>query len=138
MTKIPVDTDLSVKSNQTIDSAQKVFELLRPNFNPHAEEFWGVYLTHQMELITMSMVHRGTLNSCKIHPRDLFREAVHANCYAIIIAHNHTSQNVEPSLEDIRITKKLLRCAKLLEIPILDHMIFTQDKYFSFSEAKLF
>lgn len=138
MTKIPADNDFSVKPHQIIDNAQKVFELLRTNFNPYAEEFWGVYLTHQMELIKMSMVHKGTLNSCKIHPRDLFREAVHANCYAIIIAHNHTSQSVEPSLEDVRITKKLLRCAKLLEIPILDHMIYTQDKYFSFSEAKLF
>lgn len=138
MTKIPADNDFSVKPHQIIDNAQKVFELLRPNFNPHAEEFWGVYLTHQMELIKTVMVHKGTLNSCKIHPRDLFREAVHANCYAIIIAHNHTCQSVEPSLEDVRITKKLLRCAKLLEIPILDHMIYTQDKYFSFSDAKLF
>lgn len=138
MTKIPTNTDFSVKPHQLIDNAQKVFQLLNPHYNPHAEEFWGVYLTHQMELIKIVMVHKGTLNSCKIHPRDLFREAVHANSYAIIIAHNHTSQNVEPSLEDVRITKKLLRCAKLLEIPILDHMIFTNDKYFSFSEAKLF
>lgn len=138
MTKIPDSNDFNVKSNQIIDNAKSVFELLRINYNPYAEEFWGVYLTHQMELIKMSLVHKGTLNSCKIHPRDLFREAVHANCYAIIIAHNHTSQSVEPSLEDVRITKKLLRCAKLLEIPILDHVIYTQDKYFSFSEAKLF
>lgn len=138
MTKIPTDNDFSVKTNQIIDSAKNVFELLRINYNPHAEEFWGVYLTHQMELIKMSMVHKGTLNSCKIHPRDLFREAMHANCYAMIIAHNHTSQSVEPSLEDVRITKKLLRCAKLLEIPILDHVIYTHEKYFSFSEAKLF
>ncbi|MES2802601.1 MAG: JAB domain-containing protein [Bdellovibrionota bacterium] len=138
MTKIPGQTDFGAKPNQIIDNAQKAFQLLSSNYNPHAEEFWGVYLTHQMELIKIVMVHKGTLNSCKIHPRDLFREAVHANCYAIIIAHNHTSQSVEPSLEDVRITKKLLRCAKLLEIPILDHMIFTQDKYFSFSEAKLF
>lgn len=138
MTKIPDSNDFNVKSNQIIDSAKNVFELLRINYNPYAEEFWGVYLTHQMELIKMSLVHKGTLNSCKIHPRDLFREAVHANCYAIIIAHNHTSQSVEPSLEDVRITKKLLRCAKLLEIPILDHVIYTQDKYFSFNEAKLF
>ncbi|AZZ35553.1 DNA repair protein [Bdellovibrio sp. qaytius] len=128
----------NVKSHYVIDSAEKVFQLLNPNYNAYAEEFWGVYLTHQMELIKMSMVHKGTLNSCKIHPRDLFREAVHANAFALIIAHNHTSQNVEPSLEDIRITKKLLKCAKLLEIPILDHVIYTKEKYFSFGEAKLF
>lgn len=137
MTKIPI-VAADVKSEHIIDSAEKVFQLLKINYNPHAEEFWGVYLTHQMELIKIVMVHKGTLNSCKIHPRDLFREAVHANAFAIIIAHNHTSQNVEPSLEDIRITKKLLRCSKLLEIPILDHVIFTGDKYFSFTGAKIF
>ena len=137
MTETPF-TDANIKSDHIIDSAEKVFHLLKSNYNAYAEEFWGVYLTHQMELIKIVMVHKGTLNSCKIHPRDLFREAVHANAYAIIIAHNHTSQNTEPSIEDIRITKKLLRCAKLLEIPILDHVIYTGDKYFSFSGAKLF
>lgn len=138
MTKIPAGPDDTVKTFQVIDNAQKVFELLSKNYNPYAEEFWGVYLTHQMELIKAVMVHKGTLNSCKIHPRDLFREATHANSYAIIIAHNHTSQSSDPSLEDIRITKKLLKCAKILEIPILDHIIFTKEKYYSFSEAKLF
>ncbi len=137
MTKIPIAA-ADVKSEHIIDSAEKAFHQLKINYNAHAEEFWGVYLTHQMELIKIVMLHKGTLNSCKIHPRDLFREAVHANAFAIIIAHNHTSQNVEPSLEDIRITKKLLRCSKLLEIPILDHVIFTGDKYFSFTGAEIF
>lgn len=138
MTNIPPPTDDAVKTSQMIDNAQSIFQLLSENYNPLVEEFWGVYLTHQMELIKVVMLHKGTLNSCKIHPRDLFREAVHANCHAIIIAHNHTSLSVEPSLEDIRITKKLLRCAKIMEIPILDHVIFTKDKYYSFSEAKIF
>ena len=127
-----------VKPPQIIDNAKTLFQFLSENYNPYAEEFWGVYLTHQMELIKAVMVHKGTLNSCKIHPRDLFREAVHANCYAMIIAHNHTSQSVEPSLEDIRITKRLLRCSKIIEIPILDHLIFTKEKYYSFSESKIF
>lgn len=137
MTEKP-DLDIDVNSLHVIDSATKVFQLLKSNYNFYAEEFWGVYLNHQMELVKVVMVHRGTLNSCKVHPRDLFREAVHANAYALIIAHNHTSQNVEPSLEDIRLTKKLLRCAKLLEIPILDHVIYTKDKFFSFTGAKIF
>lgn len=121
-----------------IDSAEKAFQLLHVNYNPFAEEFWGLYLSHQMQLVKMVMVHKGTLNSCKVHPRDLFREAVHANAFAMIIAHNHTSLNDQPSLEDIRLTKKLLKCSKILEIPILDHVIFTKEKYYSFNENKLF
>lgn len=138
MTNPPKSPDASAKPLQIIDNAKTVFQLLAANYNPYAEEFWGVYLTHQMELLKTVMVHKGTLNSCKIHPRDLFREAVRANCFAIIIAHNHTSQSVAPSLEDIRITKKLLKAAKILEIPILDHVIFTGETYYSFNENKLF
>lgn len=120
---------------QIIDTTNKAYQLLLPKFNPYAEEFWGIYLTQQLELLKVVMLHKGTLNSCKVHPRDVFREAVHANCYAVIIAHNHTSQNVEPSLEDIRLTKKLIKCGRLLEIPILDHIVFNQEKYFSFNET---
>lgn len=137
MTKIQDNSEAPTTHIQTIDNAQKVFQVLAKNFNSDAEEFWGVYLTHQMTLIKIVLVHKGTLNSCKVHPRDLFREAVRLNSYAIIIAHNHTSHCVDPSLEDIRITKKLLRCSKLIEIPILDHVIFTDKTYYSFREAKI-
>jgi DNA repair protein RadC len=119
---------------QTIDNAAKVFEILQSEYNPHAEELWGVYLTHHLEFIKKVLVHRGTLNNC----RDLFREAVQANSFAIIIAHNHTSGSVEPSLQDLRITKKLVRCSRLLEIPILDHVIFNSEAYYSFKDHKIF
>ena len=62
--------DDAVKTTHILDNAKSVFELLSPHYNPYAEEVWGVYLTHQMELIKIVMVHKGTLNSCKIHPRD--------------------------------------------------------------------
>lgn len=121
-----------------IDSAQKAYQLLVKNYNPDAEEVWGVYLTHQLEMIVIVMVHKGTANSCKIHARDIFREAVRANCYTFVLAHNHTSASCEPSLEDIRITQKLKKCAALLEISILDHVIFTKNNYYSFKESGRF
>lgn len=122
----------------TVDSAAKVYEILKSEYNPHAEEFWGVYLTHQLQLVKKVMVHRGTVNNCNIHPRDLFREAVQSNSYAIIMAHNHTGTSVEPSMQDLKITKKLVRCSALLEIPILDHVIFNNETYYSFKENKIF
>lgn len=137
MTIIQPEQSPALISPETLDTAQKVFLHLQPYFNPLAEEFWGVYLTHQLELIQTVMIHRGTLNYCKVHPRDLFREAVHLNSYGVIIAHNHTSHNAEPSLQDIKLTKKLIKCGMMLEVPILDHLIFTRSKYFSFSEAKI-
>lgn len=72
-----------------------------------------------------------------MHPRDLFREALMANSYAIIIAHNHPSYNTEPTIEDLKLTRKLVKISKTIEIPIFDHIIFTDQNYYSFKENKL-
>jgi len=77
------------------------------------------------------------LNYCPVHPRDLFREAIKANSYALIIAHNHPSLDPSPTVEDIKLTKRLVRISKMLEIPILDHIIFAANEYYSFKEKKL-
>lgn len=129
---------ISEPHRTTIDTAPKAYEILAPQFNPQAEEFWALYLTHHLELIKIVMLHKGTLNYCKIHPRDLFREAVFANCYAIVIAHNHTGASVEPSIDDLKITRKLKKCSMLLEIPIIDHIVFNKTDYYSFKENKIF
>ncbi len=83
------------------------------------------------------MISRGTLNFCLVHPRDLFREALVANAYALIIAHNHPSLNLQPTAEDIELTKKLTLIAGIIEIPIIDHLIFSDENYFSFKENNL-
>lgn len=83
------------------------------------------------------MISRGTLNFCLVHPRDLFREALKANSFALIIAHNHPSLNTSPTPEDLLLTRKLVKISKIIEIPILDHIIFTDLKYYSFKENKL-
>lgn len=83
------------------------------------------------------LVSKGSLNYCPVHPRDLFREAIKANAFALIIAHNHPSQDPNPTKEDLNLTKRLVKISKLIEIPILDHIIFTNDSYFSFKENNL-
>ena len=113
------------------------FKLLKPIFNPDVEEFWTLFLNSDLSVISKLLVAKGTLNYCPVHPRDLFREAVRLNCYALIIAHNHPSRNPFPTDEDIKLTKKLTKAASLLEIPILDHIIYTDKNYFSFKEKKL-
>lgn len=113
------------------------FNLLKSIFNPDAEEFWTLFLNSELSVISKQLIAKGTLNYCPVHPRDLFREAVRLNSYALIIAHNHPSLNTQPTGEDLQLTKKLVKASNLLEIPILDHIIFTDINYFSFKEKKL-
>jgi len=121
----------------SIHNSQKAFQLLQKQFNPDCEEFWLISLKTDLTSHHFTLIAKGTLNYCAVHPRDLFREAIRSNAYAMIIAHNHPSLDVRPTTEDIQLTKKLVRLAKMLEIPILDHIIFSDSTYFSFKENKL-
>ena len=120
-----------------ITNAQSAFHQLKPHFNPDCEEFWLLTLNTQLCILNATLLSRGTLNFCLVHPRDLFRKALLDNAYQIIIAHNHPSLCVSPTPEDIRLTKRLKRISKLVEIPIIDHIIFSKENYYSFKENNL-
>lgn len=120
-----------------IHNSQTAFYMLKTHFNESCEEFWLINLNAKLDVTNVKLISRGTLNFCLVHPRDLFREALLANSYAVIIAHNHPSLDVHPTSEDIRLTKKLVKISKIIGIPILDHLIFTDRIYFSFKEKNL-
>ena len=101
------------------------------------EEFWAAALTPDKRLIRTECLFRGTVDACLIHPRDLFRFAIANNASALIVAHNHPSKNLEPSVEDIAVNRNLLLAAELLQIPLLDHLIITEEGYTSFLEKGL-
>jgi len=126
-----------MKVQQQIRSSNEAYKILLTHHNDFAEEFWAIFVNHQLEFISTHLVHRGTSHYCKIHPRDLFRLAVHENTYAIIIAHNHTSTNILPSDSDIKLTRRLVKISKIIEIPIIDHIIFNKINFFSFKEHNL-
>lgn len=72
-----------------------------------------------------------------MHPREVFRGAIVSSCANIIVAHNHPSGNLEPSNEDISLTKKLIEAGKIIEINVFDHIIFAENEYTSFVEKRL-
>jgi len=117
-----------------IECSREAYLLLMTHHNPDCEEFWGIFINHQLELLHYKLLHRGTLNYCKIHPRDLFREAVKYNAHSIIIAHNHTSTNYEPSEQDIKLTRQLIKASKVMEIPIVDHIVFNKYGFYSLKQ----
>ena len=120
-----------------IHNSSIAFSILKGRYNPLREEFWLITLNTCLQEISTTMISRGTLNFCLVHPRDLFREALVANAYAMIIAHNHPSLNLQPTPEDLELTKKLTLIAGIIEIPIIDHIIFSDENYFSFKENNL-
>ena len=88
-------------------------------------------------LIKISDISVGTLNANLVHPREVFKEAVQAPAASVILVHNHPSGNPEPSEDDLEITKQLVEAGKIMDIAILDHIIISKSKNFSFKEKKL-
>ena len=87
------------------------------------ERFAVLLLDTKNSLISTQVITIGIATETLIHPRELFREAIRQSATNIIIAHNHPSGNLEPSVEDLSLTEQLLQSAKIVDIPILDHLI---------------
>jgi DNA repair protein RadC len=99
------------------------------------ERFAVLLLDVKHRLIGSQVVSIGTATETLAHPRDIFREAIRQGAIRLIVAHNHPSGSVEPSPEDICLTRQLLTGAKLLGIPLLDHLILGSGNHLSLRQT---
>lgn len=87
------------------------------------EHFIIILLDTKHQISAIHTVGIGSLNSCIVHPREVFKPAILANAHSIILSHNHPSGVAQPSNEDIKITKRLIEAGEVLGIEVLDHII---------------
>lgn len=120
-----------------VSQPQHVYERLRNFKGKKKEYFIALYLDTQNQVIKQETVSIGTLNTSLIHPREVFRPAILANCAAVIVCHNHPSGSLEPSSEDLQVTKRLQQAGRLIGIEIIDHIILTTAGFCSFRERNL-
>ena len=105
--------------------------------NKTREHLAALYLNARNEMVHKKHLFVGTLNANLVHPREIFEQALSSNAASVILVHNHPSGDPEPSQADLEITKRLLEAGKIMGIDILDHIIITKTKVFSFKERKL-
>ena len=98
------------------------------------ECFVCFHLDAANQIILREVVTIGLLNSCQVHPREVFRQAILNNSAAIIISHNHPSGQLEASSNDIAVTKQIKEAGKIIGIALLDHVIVTQNGYLSMKD----
>jgi len=115
-----------------------VHRLLRPRTSQElGEVFYLITLNVQAAVVGLHEVTRGTLTSSLVHPREVFIRAI-ADCAAgIIVAHNHPSGDPTPSQDDRAITRQLVEAGKVLDLPVYDHVVIGNGRYFSFAEGGL-
>jgi len=92
-------------------------------FNPDKECIVVFFLSAQNILRGFEMVAIGILDSCLVHPREIYRSAITAGASGIVIAHHHPSGDPTPSAEDVRVTRQLVKAGKIIDIDLKDHVI---------------
>lgn len=107
-----------------LDTPERIADLLREESRfSMVECFQVVLLNTRRRLLGIERLSQGTLDTLLIHPREVFRPAILANASAVVLVHNHPSGDPNPSEQDIRVTRDLIRGGHLLKIDVLDHII---------------
>lgn len=118
-----------------VTSSRVAFDVLRPHLMdlPH-EEFWVLLLNRANQVIRPLQISAGGVSGTVADPKLIFKAAVEHLASAMILAHNHPSGNLSPSPADRDLTKKIKEAGRLLDIPVLDHLIVADKGYYSFAD----
>jgi len=117
-----------------LSSPHDAYELFKKHACDEQESFMMTVLNGAHESIETLVITKGLVNRTIVHPREIFRPAIRLNGCAVILCHNHPSGNMEPSLEDIQLTKRLKEAGELIGIPVLDHLIISKYGFISMVE----
>ena len=98
------------------------------------ESFYALYFDTKCNLIKKEEIFKGTIDSCDIHFREVFKKAIIESAKFIIVMHNHPSGDVTPSEKDKEMTKDIMEYGEMLDIKVIDHIIISSEDYFSFYE----
>lgn len=119
-----------------IASAEDSYRCIYPDLaDLNHEEFWVLLLNRANLLLAKQRVSSGSIGGTVADPKAIFRRALEAEASAMILIHNHPSGNTRPSQADIDLTNRMKEAGKWLDLPVLDHLIFTTHQgYYSFAE----
>jgi len=121
-----------------ITSSKNVFNFMQPLIGElNHEEFWVVYLNNSNKVLFKELLSKGGLTGTLVDVRLVFQKAIELFATAIILCHNHPSGKLKPSMADKSITNKLKLAGETLDIKVLDHLIITENAYFSFADENL-
>lgn len=121
-----------------IKSSNDAFRIMQPIIGelPH-EEFWVMLLDNSHKVLEKKNISIGGITGTLVDTRLVFKKAIEAGAVAMLLAHNHPSGNLKPSMQDKALTMKLVEAGKLLDIKVLDHLIITQQGFYSFADEGL-
>ncbi len=126
------------KERSQITSSKDIYELMKAELlDKQHEEFWIILLNRANKVIRKVPVSSGGISGTVADPKLIFKFALEESASYIILVHNHPSGNLKPSQADNDLTAKMKSAGKFLEIPVLDHLIFSDQGYLSYADEGL-
>lgn len=121
-----------------ITCSKEVFTIMQPLLGDLMhEEFWVIFLNRANNVIGKQQISTGGMSGTVADPRMIFKAALDRKATSIVLCHNHPSGNEQPSAADRQLTKNITEGGKVLEITVLDHIIVTQNGFYSFADEGL-
>lgn len=139
MAKAVIELYKRLQAKQTnfvqIKCSNDIYNVVKPYLSDmQHEECWVIYLNQASRVIRKQRISTGGLASTQVDVRVVLREALKNNATSMILVHNHPSGNIRPSSDDDRLTQAMFQAAKTLQIRMLDHVIFSDDNYYSYAD----
>ncbi|MDB5010998.1 MAG: hypothetical protein JWQ06_1787 [Mucilaginibacter sp.] len=127
--------DAEVKAPDTINGSKDAFNIMRRYFMDLShEEFWIILLHRSGKVIAKELISKGGLSGTVADPKIIFNIALQHHAASIVMMHNHPSGSLKPSQLDIDLTKKIVNAGKMLDMQVLDHLIITNEGFYSFAD----
>jgi DNA repair protein RadC len=118
-----------------ITSSRDVFEFFSSIYGDHTyEAFYILLLNRANRIIREVQISEGGFSGTVADPKKIFKIALESNATSVILSHNHPSGNIQPSDADIKLTHKLKGAGEMLDLPVIDHIILGEEKYYSFAD----
>jgi len=129
----------SMQRDSEVSSARNIYEIFSRRLNQAKKEsFHIVSLDQKHHILDIHRISEGSLTMTLVHPREAFKPAIQDSAAGIIFCHNHPSGNPEPSVDDEKLTIRLIECGELLGIRVVDHVVVGRDGYVSLRERGFF
>ncbi|RED19676.1 DNA repair protein RadC [Flavobacterium cutihirudinis] len=122
-----------------VTSSKLVFEIMQPIIGELVhEEFWVLFLNNSNKVLSKTQLSKGGITGTIVDVRLVFKLALEMGATSLILCHNHPSGNLQPSEADKLLTQKIKLAGESLDVKILDHLIITESKYYSFVDEGIF
>jgi DNA repair protein RadC len=120
---------------KSITCSSMIYQAMRPHLTGvESEEFWVIFMNTAAKPIKAQQFSKGGISSTIVDVRLILKEAVLCNATIIALVHSHPSGNTKPSIQDDNITGKIKKAAENFDIRVIDHVIFTDSNYYSYSD----